>query len=97
MHKSDNKPQSFFLDFNHLMELHMNPENRRIRMADMIPWDAFEEKYKHLLKARQGTLQSLCTWSHKALKKQPPYVRRDIGYLEDFMSGCMYFSHACFK
>ena len=37
MYKSDNKLQSSFLDFNQPMGLHMNPENRRIKMADMIP------------------------------------------------------------
>ena len=48
MYKSDNKLQSSFLDFNQPMGLHMNPENRWIKMADMIPWDVFEKKYKHL-------------------------------------------------
>ena len=38
------------------MGLHMNPENRWIRMADMIPWDAFEKKYKNLFKSKTGNV-----------------------------------------
>ena len=56
MYKSDNKLQSSFLDFNQPMGLHMNPENRWIRMADMIPWDVFEKKYKHLFKSKTGNV-----------------------------------------
>lgn len=56
MYKSDDKLQSSFLDFNQPMGLHMNPENRWIRMADMIPWDAFEKKYKNLFKSKTGNV-----------------------------------------
>lgn len=41
MHKSDSRLQSTVLDFNQPMGLHMNPENRWGKMADMIPWDFF--------------------------------------------------------
>ena len=34
----------------------MNPENRWIKMADMIPWDVFEKKYKHLFKSKTGNV-----------------------------------------
>ena len=56
MYKSDNKLHSSFLDFNQPMGLHMNPENRWIKMADMIPWDVFEKKYKHLFKSKTGNV-----------------------------------------
>lgn len=56
MYKSDNSLQSSFLDFNQPMGLHMNPENRWIKMADMIPWDVFEKKYKHLFKSKTGNV-----------------------------------------
>ena len=56
MYKSDNKLQSSFLDFNQPMGLHMNPENLWIKMADMIPWDVFEKKYKHLFKSKTGNV-----------------------------------------
>lgn len=47
MYKSDNKLQSSFLDFNQPMGLYMNPENRWIKMADMIPWDAYYSAIHH--------------------------------------------------
>lgn len=56
MYKSDNKLQSSFLDFNQPMGLHMNQENRWIKMADMIPWDVFEKNYKHLFKSKTGNV-----------------------------------------
>lgn len=45
MDKTVNHSQHSFLDFNQPLGLHMNPENRWIKMADRIPWDIFEEKY----------------------------------------------------
>ena len=36
------------------MGLHMNPENRWIKMADAIPWDIFEKKYSRLFKGKNG-------------------------------------------
>lgn len=56
MYKSNDKLQSSFLDFNQPMGLHMNPDNRWIKMADMIPWDAFEIKYKDLFKSKTGNV-----------------------------------------
>ena len=61
MYKSDNKLQSSFLDFNQPMGLHMNPENRWIKMADMIPWDVFEKKYKHLFKSKTAAYGAWCS------------------------------------
>lgn len=58
MYKSDNKLQVSFLDFNQPMGLHMNPENRWIKMADMIPWDVFEKNINIFSKARPGMLQA---------------------------------------
>ena len=45
MYKTVDHSQHSFLDFNQPLGLHMNPENRWIKMADSIPWDVFEEKY----------------------------------------------------
>lgn len=45
MYKSADKTQTFFLDFNQPMGLHMNPQIRWSHMADKIPWDVFEVKY----------------------------------------------------
>ena len=45
MYKPIDKLQHSFLDFNQPMGLHMNPDNRWIKLADRIPWDEFEVKY----------------------------------------------------
>ena len=56
MYKSSDKSQSSFLDFNQPIGLHMNPNNRWIKMADSIPWDVFEKKYKRLFKVKTGNV-----------------------------------------
>ena len=44
MYKYTDNTQSNFLDFNQPIGLHMNPENRWVKMADAIPWEVFEKK-----------------------------------------------------
>lgn len=56
MYKSSDKSQSSFLDFNQPMGMHMNPDNRWIKMADAIPWEVFEKKYKRLFKVNTGNV-----------------------------------------
>ena len=48
MYKPIDKLQHSFLDFNQPLGLHMNPDNRWIKLADQIPWDMFEAKYAEL-------------------------------------------------
>ena len=45
MYKCTDNTQSSFLSFNQPRGLHMNPENRWVKMADAIPWEIFEKKY----------------------------------------------------
>lgn len=40
MYKPIDKLRHLFLDINPPMGLKMNPENRWIKMADLIPWDS---------------------------------------------------------
>lgn len=56
MYKPTNKTQTSFLDFDQPMGLHMNPDNRWIRMADKIPWDLFEVKYAGLFPSDTGNV-----------------------------------------
>lgn len=56
MYKSVDKLQSSFLDFDQPMGLHMNPNNRWIKMADFIPWDEYEKKYRRLFKSKTGNV-----------------------------------------
>ena len=56
MYKPIDKLQHSFLDFNQPMGLHMNPDNRWIKMADCIPWDKFEIKYAKLFTSDTGNV-----------------------------------------
>lgn len=56
MYKPINKLQHSFLDFNQPLGLHMNPNNRWIKMADCIPWDEFEIKYAKLFPSDTGNV-----------------------------------------
>lgn len=56
MYKPTDRLQPSFLDFNQPMGLKMNPENRWIKMADRIPWDAFETKYASLFPSGTGNV-----------------------------------------
>lgn len=54
MYKYTDNTQSNFLNFNQPIGLHINPENRWIKMADAIPWEIFEKKYSRLFKGKNG-------------------------------------------
>lgn len=62
MYKSGDKLQSSFLDFDQPMGLHMNPNNRWIKMADTIPWDEYEKNTGAFSKARLEMLQNHSVW-----------------------------------
>ena len=54
MYKYTDNTQSNFLSFDQPMGLHMNPQNRWIKMADAIPWEIFERNYSRLFKGKNG-------------------------------------------
>lgn len=56
MYKPIEKLQHSFLDFNQPMGLHMNPDNRWVRLAERIPWDEFEVKYAKLFPSDTGNV-----------------------------------------
>lgn len=51
---ADHKPS--FFDFDQPMGLHMNPNNRWIKLADLIPWEEFEIKYSKLFPSGTGNV-----------------------------------------
>lgn len=95
MYKFTDNTQSSFLNFNQPIGLHMNPENRWVKMADAIPWKIFEKKYSRLSKGRNGrvakplrlalgslTIQSKYQYSDRELVDQlteNPYYQYFIG------------------
>lgn len=46
MYRFEEKQLSF-TDFNQPQGLQMNPENRWVKKAEMIPWDTIEKEYAH--------------------------------------------------
>ena len=56
MYKPIAKLHHSFLDFNQPLGLHMNPDNRWIKLADRIPWDTFEAKYAELFPSDTGNV-----------------------------------------
>ena len=54
MYKRPDTSQHSFLDFNQPLGLHMDPENRWVKMADRIPWDEFERRYAALFESDTG-------------------------------------------
>lgn len=56
MYKSNTHAQRTLFDFDQPCGLKMNPDNRWIKMADTIPWDTFEEKYKGLFGSKTGNV-----------------------------------------
>lgn len=53
MYRFEEKQLSF-TDFNQPQGLQMNPENRWIRKAEMIPWDTIEKEYAKLFPSKTG-------------------------------------------
>ena len=54
MYKFDKNHQLGLADFNQPMGLKMNPENRWVKKAEKIPWEAIEEKYAALFPGKKG-------------------------------------------
>lgn len=54
MYKFDKNHQFGLADFNQPMGLKMNPENRWVKKAETIPWEAIEEKYAALFSGKKG-------------------------------------------
>ena len=54
MYRKDQYRQFGITDFNQPIGLKMNPENRWVKKASMIPWKAIEEKYATLVPSKTG-------------------------------------------
>ena len=54
MYKFEKNRQSKLTDFNQPLGMKLNPENRWVKKADMVPWDAIEKKYAELFPSKTG-------------------------------------------
>ena len=82
MYKPIDKLQHSFLDFNQPMGLHMNPDNRWIKMADRIPWDEFEAKYAGLFPSDTGNVAKPLRMALGALIIQTKFQFSDREFVE---------------
>ncbi|MDO4476307.1 MAG: IS5 family transposase [Lachnospiraceae bacterium] len=82
MYKAADHSQSSFLDFNQPLGLRMNPNNRWIKLADLIPWDEFEKRYRHLFKSKTGNVAKPLRMALGALIIQQKYQFSDRELVE---------------
>ena len=54
MYKKDRFHQFRFTDFNQPLGMKMNPENRWIKKAELIPWNDIEDRYAQLFPSGTG-------------------------------------------
>ena len=54
MYKKDRHHQFGLTDFNQPIGLKMNPENRWVKKADLIPWDEIEDRYAGIFPSHTG-------------------------------------------
>ncbi len=54
MYKKDRLRQLGLTDFNQPIGLKMNPENRWVKKAELIPWPAIEDRYAELFPSKTG-------------------------------------------
>ena len=54
MYKKERNRQFGLTDFNQPIGLKMNPENRWIKKAELIPWEEIEDRYANLFPSHTG-------------------------------------------
>lgn len=90
MYKYTDNTQSNFLDFNQPIGLHMNPENRWVKMADAIPWEVFEKKYSRLFKGKNGRVAKPLRLAFGSLIIQTKYQYSDRELVEQLTENPYY-------
>ena len=84
MYKPIDKLQHSFLDFNQPMGLHMNTDNRWIKLADQIPCDELEVKYANLFPSDPGNVAKPLRMALGALLIQTKFQHSDRELVEQF-------------
>ena len=90
MYKYTDNTESSFLNFNQPLGLHMNPENRWIKMADAIPWEIFEKKYARLFKGKNGRVAKPLRLALGSLIIQTKYQYSDRELVEQLTENPYY-------
>lgn len=80
MYKFEHYRQLGLADFNQPLGFKMNPENRWVKKAVTIPWDAIEEKYAEIFLSKTGmpAKQLLMALGSLMMQKQYGYSDREL-------------------
>ena len=73
MYKKNRNKQFKLTDFNQPMGLKLDPENKWIKKAEMIPWNRIEDKYATLFESTTGTVAKPLRLALGALMIQKEY------------------------
>lgn len=90
MYKLIKEKQIAFQDFNQPLGLKMNPENRWIKIADLIPWNQLEEKYAALFPSETGNVAKPSRIAFGSLIIQTRYGYSDEELVEQIIENAYY-------
>lgn len=76
--------------FNQPVGLRMNPENRWVQMAKLVPWDKLEDKYAKLFKSKTGNVAKPVRMALGALIIQTKYGYSDVELVEQITENPYY-------
>lgn len=62
MYRKNQYHQFSITDFNQPIGLKMNPENRWVKKASAIPWEAIEESMQNFFPVKQACRRNLSGW-----------------------------------
>ena len=82
MYKKNRNKQFKLTDFNQPMGLKLNPENKWIKKAEMIPWSRIEDKYATLFESTTGTVAKPLRMALGSLMIQKEYGFSDRTLVE---------------
>ncbi len=82
MYKKNRNRQYTLTDFNQPMGLKLDPENKWIKKAEMIPWNRIEDKYATLFESTTGTVAKPLRMALGSLMIQKEYDFSDRALVE---------------
>jgi len=90
MYKFERYRQLGLADFNQPVGLKMNPENRWVKKASTIPWDAIEDKYANIFPSKTGMPAKPLRMALGSLMIQKQYGYSDRELLEQISENPYY-------
>ena len=93
MYKFDHEKQISFTDFNQPQGLQMNPNNRWVRKASMIPWETIELQYAGLFSKETGNVAKPLRMALGSLLIQKQYRYSDEELVEQIRESILSVFH----